>query len=557
MFTNSTILAAHEGKTGPFIEWLKKLGLNDFLKRYPLVQLVEWGWIIPQYRVIFPKQFFESWKNYPCIPYHSPDDFKQYAMLWGYAWSLDEKNKPYWFLDDLFRPGDKTGEFLRQHTYKMGLSVTPEPFNHDRGISITPYVDYFYRWQGYALVDVIRWADNIESIYSTPDVVKRVKGITYIAEWISSNPSAWPQKILTTPQRWAGLASPMMWLDHFRSFRSACINKYRNDYEKEKIVYQEGAKLLAKYFAITPEILIDAIKNKLLVLAKEWIQTNEKIEKHSIWTMRAWPHLQSDILLMVNWLTILTGRTFEDYVTDWRLSNKGNHEWAMLDEVLPYHFIKHQEKFIRLVPEYLKPFNEVSNDQMQFNETNLYETISQLSKENYTFIGFLAAFHEMHTHLNYLPFDKHGLDFRELRPLDHYTLLAIHAEGCLRRKLDSLCLLNTIKDKDQSFFKYIQILARNQMISEKVIGYFSGNKDLTRLHTNRNDPIGRIQSIKTNLPKSDHMLTQAFLCCVLARNYFAHHDFLDHELIRSEKSAFMLRGILLTVLILLNSRKIR
>lgn len=50
----------------------------------------------------------------------------------------------------------------------------------------------------------------------------------------------------------------------------------------------------------------------------------------------------------------------------------------------------------------------------------------------------------------------------------------------------------------------------------------------------------------------DDHLTQAFLCCMLARNYFAHHDYLDQELLRSEKSGFILRGILLTVLMLLD-----
>jgi hypothetical protein len=54
--------------------------------------------------------------------------------------------------------------------------------------------------------------------------------------------------------------------------------------------------------------------------------------------------------------------------------------------------------------------------------------------------------------------------------------------------------------------------------------------------------------------KRDTYLIQAFLCCVLARNYFAHHTYLDKEFIQNQKeeSAFMLIGILVTVLKLLD-----
>ncbi len=51
--------------------------------------------------------------------------------------------------------------------------------------------------------------------------------------------------------------------------------------------------------------------------------------------------------------------------------------------------------------------------------------------------------------------------------------------------------------------------------------------------------------------KKDTRCLQAFLCCLLARNYFAHHIYLDSELRRSEESGFMMSGILVTVLILL------
>jgi len=552
MFSDPTLLAAHEGKTGPFIMWLEKLGLRDFLGRYPLKQLVEWGWVVPQHRVIFPKQFFNSWRNYPYSDVDIPREFKNYAVLWEYSWRLDDESTSLWYLDPISHPDDEINQLLRNNTYKAGKNNLPESFEHAGGKTITPYADYFYRWQGYALVDVIRWADNIESIFSTPDVVKRAEGIMRIAQFISSEQLNNPEEILTMPNRWGGLALPMTWLGHLRSFRSVCMSDHRKNDDEKHNTYQKGAKLLAQYFAITPEILTDFIKNKLLVLAQEWIQLNEKFEKRSVWTKWAWPYLQEDIQLAISWLMILSNQPLEKYVAEWQPLFMGSRSWATLDEALPYEFLKHQKKFILLVPEYLEPFNRICNNRIKFDKNVLPEIVFRLSKTNYPFSGFMAAFYELHEQLIYKNFDKHGLDFREVRPLDHYALLAIHAEGCLRRKSESL---NKNNNKNPGLVFYIEQLGGNQEHLQKVIDCYSqkSKRELTRLHAKQSDPIGDIQSIPKKLPDTEHQILQAFLCCELARNYFAHHDYLNHELTRSDKSQFLLRGILITILILLES----
>ncbi len=553
MLANPTLLVAHEGKSGPFIRWLEELGLKGFLKRYPLAQLVEWGWIEPQYRVTFPERFFQSWEHYPCTSWEPPEDLNEYVTLWDYSWSIDDENDPLWFLDPVLHPGNNAGELLRQCAYFAGTTLPPPPFDHARGFPIAPYADYFYRWQGYALVDVIRGADNIEQIYSTPDIVKRAHGVVRIAELISANHPAWPHDILTSPQRWGGLASLLKWLDHFRSFQDAFFIMRDFDSNMEQSLYRKGAQSLANHFAITPDILAEAIKGHLLVLAQDWMHANDKLTQQSIWTLRAWPHLQDEIRLAMTWLILLTGRTFEDYVAEWRLPFRGNWRWAALDRALPYDFIQYQNKFFQMAPIYLKSFNEVCNNRRKFDENTLPEIVRRFQRTNYPFAGFLSAFHESHEHLSYRSFEKNGLDFRTLRPLDHYALLAIHAEGCLRRELDSLERLDEIRQESQGLLNYIRTLAEIRGVSAEIIKCVNDQqKELTKLHTKPIDPIGKIQSITTNLPEVNHQKVQAFLCCLLARNYFAHHDYLDHDLMRSEKSAFMLKGILLTVLVLLD-----
>ena len=47
------------------------------------------------------------------------------------------------------------------------------------------------------------------------------------------------------------------------------------------------------------------------------------------------------------------------------------------------------------------------------------------------------------------------------------------------------------------------------------------------------------------------------LCCIAARNNFAHHDYRDEALFNKKSSGFLLGGMLLAVLTLLNGELIK
>lgn len=553
MLAEATLLCAHEGKSGHFVRWLEKLGLADFLREYPLATLVDWGWVVPQYRVPFPRRFFEEWEDYPFYPWEPPADLNAYAVLWGYSWDLEPEDNPLWFLDPVFHPDDPAGTLLRQYDFRSKAPSIPETFQHARGITITPFVDYFYRWQGYALVDLIRHSDNIQRVYSTPDVVQRAEGTLRIAKHVIANLPDWPKAILSAPNRWGGLAPVFTWLDHYKAFQDALHCQYNLNEGKRHDLHVKGSKALADYLGLTSDMLATGIKDHLLLLAQEWMSLNERFGRGCVWTMRALPHLRADIQRGMVWLIALTGKTFAEYDAEWRRPFMGNWGWAPLDEALPYDWVRHQKKFVSLVPHYLKRFNEVVGKETCYEGESLGQLVQRLQQENHAFGGFLSAFHELHDHLSHRPFDKHGLDFRHRRPLDHFALLAIHAEGCLRRELDQLNLLEQIPNEYQGLSRYIRELAQVRRISVRAIGSFSSNKGIADLKTDRNDPIGRIMSLETKLPKKEHHIVHAFLSCLLARNYFAHHNFLDNELLFTNRAEFMLTGILLTVLLLLDS----
>jgi len=534
MFSENTLLTAKEGNEGSFVNWLKELGLGKFIGDYSLPQLVEWGWLTPQSRVVLSKDYFIEWKDFPCIGTGLDlNNYEVESLLWDSSWCIDEQES-LWFLHPFFRPDDTCYEYF-EFENKNTLPQVPDAFNHPNDHIIIPYADYYFHWQAYALIDVIRSADCIKPILNTPDVEDRAQGIVRIAERVKiRNPS----DILTLDHRWGGLAELMTWLSHYRAFRGA-LSRGANRELKRK-----GANQLASYFNISAETLELAIKDKLLVLAQSWLTANEQ---HCIWTLRAWPHLQADIVTAIEWLCYLSGKSFTYYLDLWTCPDRQQRDWAELHKILPFEFFADRQHFLDFAPKYLTMYK----NELQPNTEELKYFVDDLQAKNYPFGSFLRAFHQLHDQLVYNPKQKGSLDFRDLRPLDYYSLLAIRAEGCLRYELEQ----NDALGDAEGLQSYIVKLARLKGISGKVI---NGFKDKASIYTKLNDmpdnPIAAIMEISFGCwSKKDISFLQAFLCCLLARNYFAHHIYLDSELRRSEESGFMLSGILITVLTLLRS----
>lgn len=536
MSSQGVLLRAHQGESGSFIAWLEKLGLKDFLRHYPLSQLEEWGWIVPQARVVFQKGFFLAWENFPCYGDFERAEFETQSLLWDSFWFVDGK-EPLWFLDPFFHPGDEAGKLLFDEKWKSCSSQLPDEFTHQNGLTIRPYADYFYHWQGYALIDVIRAADCIQPVLNTPDLPRRVKNLAHIAERVKE----WnPESILILANRWGGLAQPMTWLSHYSALREA-LSHHDSRLELQRV----GARELASHLGVTADMLSLAIKEKFLVLAQDWIDANDRL---SAWTLRAYSHLQRDISMAVEWLCYLTDKTFNDYLETWRYEGfLGRRKWAELHKVLEFEFFEDRKYFLRMVPEYLKTHDAIFQDGEQLRGERFNAVVCRLHANNYMFGSFLGAFRQLHEELSYRVDRNGALDFRELRPLDHYSLLAIRAEGCLRFAMGQ----DGVLDDRSKLSEYVAFLARKKGASERVIDCYQRNLKITHLHKAPPDPIGRVMALETDLSQREHLLVQSFLCCELARNYFAHHHYLDDGLIRSRPSGFMLSGILITVLYLL------
>lgn len=548
----SPLLLVHGDGTGEFAARLKDLGLpDDFFKSYPLSKLVEWKWLVPQFRVAFPESFFvDGWPCYPELPRNKSDEIDAeadaYSLLWSSNWFGDQEAEALWFLHPFFRPGNPAGSLLHEHQVTTKKLPPVEAFQHPNGRTVEPFADYYFHWQAYALIDVIRAADCFPVILDTPDATDRAKrlvGLTEDTLWDVSD-------ILTHASRWGGLAEPMTWLSHYKAFCNAS-DKFGHQHGVQPGRRKRGAIALATHLEITPERLERAIKDQFLVLAQNWKWANER---NCRWVGPAWETLRTDIYFAVEWLCLLTGRMLDYYLDLWQYTHIGQESWATLKSVLPFEYYTDREYFLRQAPFYLNEFNKRLPKKNRLEGERLCAAVVHISTKNRHFNSFISSFRKLHEELTPKHVQTRGIDFRNRSPLDYYLLLAIRAETCFRTELEASGALGNIKPK-QGLEAFLRSLAKQAGLDDKGTTCFeSHRKKVTNLEklTQESDFIVGISVLSGASSCSQVPIGQAMLCCLAARNYFAHHDCQDDKLLSEKSSQFLLGGVLLAVLTLLN-----
>ena len=544
---SGTLMMVYGDGTGDFVNWLKQLGVkDDFLREYPIAKLVEWGWLRPQYRIIFPTFYFadggpdtEELRNE--LVCHGP----AISELWESQWRCEGEEIPMWFIHPFFTPQSRAGKLLTQNSAQTGLPEVPPSFERPCGSVVSPYADYYYSWQAYALIDVIRASDIFRHhILDTPDAQARAKSLVTLIKTTSWN----PQTILDSEIGWGGLAEIMTWLAHYAALQEAMKRRELHDGNSPGML-RRGAQALAAHLGVDPLRLENAIKDRLLVLAQNWIWGAPQQNR---WISSAYPFLQKEVYGAVHWLCMLTGNTLDHYFGLWRYPYWGQQQWAELLTVIPFEYYGNRDKFLQLVPTYLQPFNVRLSERHRLEGERLAAVVDTVRARNRLFNSFMGAFKKLHHELAHKPERTGGIDFRERQPLDYYLLLAIRAETCFRCELRRIGELDSIPKKDQGMVAYLQKLGTRSGLDDESLTFFSQSvKNSEKLYAEPQRAINQIIELGGSAAPQQLALVQAMVCCYVARNYFAHHDYLDDILLTNRDSGFLLGGILVGVLVLL------
>lgn len=544
---NCPLMMAYGDGRGDFVDWLKKLGVSDiFLRTYPLSKLVEWGWLRPQYRVVFPEIYFSDGSR-KADELLREEASKNLALseLWESQWFCDSEKDPMWFIHPFFNAESTAGQLLNQNSIKTGLPEVPRPVEMANGQFVSPYADYYFPWQAFALLDVIRAADRFQHfVMDTPDVQLQVESLTRLTKIPSWN----PHEYLDLENHWGGHAEVMTWLAHYAVLKDA-VDQREGRHGHSPEMLRRGANALAAHLGFDADRLEGLVKDRLLVLAQRW---KWGVEPRNPLSVDAYPYIQNEIYLAVHWLCMLTGNTLDHYLDLWRYPTRGQQTWAELHSILPFEYYEIRDKFLELAPFYLKQFTERISERYRLDGDRLAAVVDALRAKSRHFNVFMGAFKKLHDELGGDRKPTDVIDFRERQPLDYYLLIAIKAEVCFREELRETGILDGLKN--QKLSGYLERLGTRAGLDATTIKLFKDSvHTYTKLHSEPTDGIRRIMNLGSTKPSGQIALVQGMICCELARNYFAHHDYMDAELLNGLDSQFLLGGILVCLLVLLDN----
>jgi len=228
--------------------------------------------------------------------------------------------------------------------------------------------------------------------------------------------------------------------------------------------------------------------------------------------------------------------------------------WAPLPEALPYESLEVKRGFSLQASVYLDDVNLLLGER-PFDEAALKELVTTWWPRSVALRRFCLAFQRLHAHLSTEKGDKIGL--RAQTPVEFLLLCVLHAEKILRdRYLEArpgTTRLPTVTPL---------ILAEAERVL-KAIGFPDCDAGLRELGTALKSR-GQLHDLHLN-PRSPFVAATDFSWggdlgkCLLAafanlgilRNYAAHHDCLDEELIYTPLAETVIKAVLLPTLMAL------
>lgn len=506
---------------------LKSLGIalpNDCSLRH----MVESGWISPVLRVQLPQAAFETWTDYPNLSMrgteHCPESDRWALGLWANAMCPPPPALPtdpsWWvyFLDDATEP--LTIE-VRAHTIDAHLPTSmPPSFPHAGPQKIPTWLDFFSYWQAYHVAELLRAVSL--TVRVTPGFDKRVAGG---AETLLQLTDARAKRIA---RRWEARRSTFEWLSRFRTLLASWSHS-----EREWSDVVSASTQLARDSRLTGDRVVAKIRNTLLVLWQEWSHFDDPLLGNA--ELRGL--LRQDIEYALSLAEILSGRSADFLAPCWKSRDRHTHEWAQLIDALPLEDELARHRFPRMAMDYLKDAVATLPAPLAPSTTGIEQLLAQHWHELRPLRRFCLAFSRVHEQLS-------GPDLREEKVIrcheriDQLVAMVLNAERVLaavhrqrsgsRRHSD---LIPMVRGQISHLLPHLDL--PDATAQRHVIERLNALLPRTKLHeiANLNANLFILPAdVSSGSPAAD-CVTAGFVNFVIARNYAAHHDSLDEDLI--------------------------
>lgn len=528
------------GSGGAFQSLVKELGVEG-PEDPTLREIVEMGWLAPGHRVQLPESFVRFLYGEMGEDLIPTDD--QWAFhLWNRCRSSFPEtsralNSPLggaWYRPPLEREGDGLVASVRAHMIPAEPGQPAPPLvSLANGEEVPAWMDFFAYWQVYALVEVLGCSRLFAPIRNVPNARTRIEGALQRFDWFKSYSDSRINQVVAA---WRQRAAVFEWVGRYRTLLGVWLGK--NGDHAEMV---SGAKALLSDLRLDPDGLKTGIRGTLLVLWNdiEWRAGWEDLPE------AARERLRQDIYWAVQLLEQATGTRIDLDDPFWNPPDRMSREWAALPDVLTYEWYEAKESFPRNALYYLETFNLTAAPGRAFDEATLVTEIKRRWGGSVPFRRFALAFHRLHQHHGGAINSGFRIQLREETPIDFLLLCALFAE-----KLVNEAYLAKTPGASLPGFNGLVLWFAGEVERSKGLAGIRAKVEQRMGETKLYDlPQTRLNPFKAAPSASEEvMLEEAFVNFVKIRNYAAHHDALDFELIHTAAAQPVLQALLLIVL---------
>lgn len=489
-----------------FPNYLKRsFGIQKLPYSLTLLDLLPGDVFSPDLFTALPEEFFFAWENYSCIPKKFSDDLpRKLADAVDYDIYIHSRLEQ---AEDCHHPYDYE---LKESFVRQFSSPVPEQIvkiRHPNGSYLYPYAAYFAYWRGYPLFEAVDSCRGIESF------LPKEAGIAIFKKHLSQRNEDWNEHYRDTFDR----------LSFYRTFTA------RNAFSKHKI---EGIETYLLHYTHASQEILEEDMEKLLILFQNWKWKIERYGKcHYSTSLEL---LRKDIYLLLQWLSNLTGSA-EKFFERWTNHGAVVQRWAELKEVINDEAFAFEQTFKLYLPAYSKDITK------WLKNIDIDAAYARLAAIN-SFTPWVRAFHDLHESIN---IQKKPIDFKHTRIIDRLIVITIRTEIVIRSLYQKRYVKKEPYDLKELFLKL------NTGIFQAVYE----NWNITQLRYTPDDVFEKIDALIDNhvvgkkWSNDQKYFFRAILKFIAARNYFAHHSYLDESMdTRGELAGSVLEACLHSLL---------
>lgn len=476
------------------------------------------GWLPPRLRVAIPVAALQSWPKFPSHPITAEEHCPP-SDLWGLeVWTnatctFPDRDTPpdklwmHW-LDD---PDDATTVLARRHALDPTRDPEPAAFTHVRdGREVRPWIDFFAHWQVYHAAELVRSA--VVTLHGLTDQFRSWD--TYLRE----HAQAFDQNAQQLAARWEKWGAFFDIVGCYRTIMGRCCR--RESFARD---VRAGARAFAAQRGIDAAEVKQGIRDVLLRLWQRWADAPPVAGPDLMLG------LQYDIQCAVRLWSDLSGAPVDPFDPFWFSKNRGRGESAELIDALPHEEWIARRDFTRQAVVYQRDFP----GPFLLSEAQFADLLAQHWDACPPLRRFCLAWVRLHDQLQ--PLDADRLADQTIAAnerIEQFNLIGLHTERLLRH-------VHTEIGRPEPDVKPIVRAALQRAVRRAAKSHlnaagkrFSELLDETKLHQQRSADDLTIPSsaVGTGSTAADQLVA-AHLNALILRNYAAHHDYLDDDLI--------------------------